>query len=463
MGSLSLPGATPKSSEESHTISLLEQCEAQIATLKDKYEEQCSLKKTLRQNLLVIRSWTAPVGRVPNEILENIFSNVVKIDPFTFGACLLVCRQWAIVATHTPTLWSTISLEIPPNSTIIYRLTKYVHSAIRHSKNRLLDVSLTMPQHRPFLKELAQGLTGTSEDDSTLDILYGNEEWLSRSHDIVTLPIYQKIDESLCDLMLAIKGSSGTNLHRVRSLYLLIHTRVFFGWIEGGGFHHHPTPLLKNLEILAEKGHDDELLCNLFDKPIPSLRCLSSNRVGGLKAILDCTGRLEDLQLSFNQMNLSFFPDSVYLKYLTRLCLGFPANTMRTTATITLPLLEELILTNNDPLHLFDSPKLLILRLLRQVHAEGFENAPNFPLLQKFHVGPGFGDIEPIIAYFQKLTSLIEIGIMGSSMLILRRCMPRLKNDPAFNTIIIRGFLFLGLFRFSFQEIMEYEKHEVVL
>src|SRR5262245_39286097 len=77
---------------------------------------------SLRGN--VIQSINTPLRRVPPEVLGNIFTHCldsyVSLPCISFAPLLLCrinkrCRQ---VALSTPSLWSSIRLQLPPKSTM---------------------------------------------------------------------------------------------------------------------------------------------------------------------------------------------------------------------------------------------------------------------------------------------------------------------------------------------------------
>ncbi|KZV87544.1 hypothetical protein EXIGLDRAFT_800321 [Exidia glandulosa HHB12029] len=77
------------------------------------YDHIAQLEASLEERTRVSRGLLHPIRRLPNEILSMIFVADERSEsdqPFIVAA---VCRRWRAVALSTPSLWVTVSCELP--------------------------------------------------------------------------------------------------------------------------------------------------------------------------------------------------------------------------------------------------------------------------------------------------------------------------------------------------------------
>ncbi|KAI0919574.1 hypothetical protein AcV5_001604 [Taiwanofungus camphoratus] len=88
------------------------------------------------QYLLCLRSIqnsTAPINRLPNELLVDIFSNVKGSSRYMAWIKLThVCRSWRELALATPLLWTTVSVE---------KGLPFVHACLNRSGDVPVDIA----------------------------------------------------------------------------------------------------------------------------------------------------------------------------------------------------------------------------------------------------------------------------------------------------------------------------------
>ncbi|KAJ3564916.1 hypothetical protein NP233_g7982 [Leucocoprinus birnbaumii] len=100
-------------------------------------------RRRLSFSLEIYKGVLAPISRIPNEILQEIFRHTLPstfVRPSTRHSPLLltmICRKWRSIALSTPSLWSSISTtsdwplqhflpQEPPSPSYSHKLTRFI-------------------------------------------------------------------------------------------------------------------------------------------------------------------------------------------------------------------------------------------------------------------------------------------------------------------------------------------------
>src|ERR1700761_9225699 len=118
------PGHDPSSIISSLSDQLV-QCDSSAARLQDEVAKLAAHRARLQRDYDVYCSLSAPVRRLPSEILEEIFAypDITRVYPSYFANYLKdlaqaslrtlsqVCARWRAIVMGTPALWSTITVN----------------------------------------------------------------------------------------------------------------------------------------------------------------------------------------------------------------------------------------------------------------------------------------------------------------------------------------------------------------
>ncbi|KAK7438199.1 hypothetical protein VKT23_018129 [Stygiomarasmius scandens] len=125
------------------------------------------------------RSLLAPIRRLPPEILDQVFgflcikSSVNSSNAMDCPAIRLshVCSGWRELARNTPSLWSTLSFVLSPESTLpLERVKGMLDTHLELSRHHLLSLTLTIPKDTAVACYLLDKLLDHSSRWSTVSI-----------------------------------------------------------------------------------------------------------------------------------------------------------------------------------------------------------------------------------------------------------------------------------------------------
>jgi hypothetical protein len=225
----------------------LQNINKEIKILKNSLRTFCKRRDELESEIAHIRSSTAPVRRIPVEVLSIIFKEIVQIEYNDASSMslaiqnrnrlLMVCRDWRDIALNDSQLWNFLMVK-PPNTVSIAQHMKwirqecvYIDTCLSRSKEAPLDILLDLEEiksgYRYVMDQVSASLDEIIQDDDLEWLDEESEEGLSDGltawlDDIPwnECPVEGIYDESLVKLMMAITGKDGSNIKRWRSLHL---------------------------------------------------------------------------------------------------------------------------------------------------------------------------------------------------------------------------------------------------
>lgn len=125
-----------------------------------------SLLASARLKEAKIRAFLAPIRRLPEEILSEIFQTVHQDLEIGSWTLTQVCRVWRVVAFDTPSLWSNVKYSPKAQSRNKFgkeqcRTVRELASTFRQSKEALLDVELDLSfsSNGPYLRDRVEALS----------------------------------------------------------------------------------------------------------------------------------------------------------------------------------------------------------------------------------------------------------------------------------------------------------------
>lgn len=157
----------------------LKQIEALEAPAKDLLEHlklvQQHCRRERRQATQYLRdhqSIIAPIRRVPDDILVEIFLVFMNTGSYNFGPDPItltgVCGRWRTLAQATTCLWSQITVHLTPSNHLSMGHLIHHHAAL--SAHRPLTLNLTPKRYPPSNPAVNSSLSadGKGEDDQLL-------------------------------------------------------------------------------------------------------------------------------------------------------------------------------------------------------------------------------------------------------------------------------------------------------
>ncbi|KAF9462331.1 hypothetical protein BDZ94DRAFT_1166130, partial [Collybia nuda] len=101
-------------------VDQLDQLDAELTRLQNSIDMLYLKRSQLHNDIVRHRNLIAPLRRIPEELLQEIFFRCLPVDhnavmscfeaPLLFGR---VCSQWRRVSLSTPRLWSSIHIVLP--------------------------------------------------------------------------------------------------------------------------------------------------------------------------------------------------------------------------------------------------------------------------------------------------------------------------------------------------------------
>ena len=95
----------------------------EMSRLQQPMDHLANVRQKLQRSLDEHRSIAAPIRRIPQEILSEIFLHCLMDSSNSFNVTIapllltFVCSRWRTVAIFTPRLWSSISLDVVSGTT----------------------------------------------------------------------------------------------------------------------------------------------------------------------------------------------------------------------------------------------------------------------------------------------------------------------------------------------------------
>jgi hypothetical protein len=240
----------------------------EIKFLKRSLRVFCEQRDKVESEIALIRASTAPITRIPVEVLSSIFRAVLRIeynDLFSMKcaitnrkALLMVCRQWHDVVLDDPLLWNFLMVKLPKTVSIIQHIKwirqefVYIDTCLSRSKEAPLDILLNLEemQHGAYytMDRVRSELKQIVRDDESEEWLDNElEEWLE-DIDWDPCPAGGAYEESLVKLITAITGKDGCTTKQWRSLHITLPAEESI-LVEFWDSFNHPFPRLCSLSL----------------------------------------------------------------------------------------------------------------------------------------------------------------------------------------------------------------------
>ncbi|KAG8870614.1 hypothetical protein FRC20_011550, partial [Serendipita sp. 405] len=118
-----------------------------VKHLEAELETMLQLRNTLIEEfqklaVMVQQTQLSGIYILPNELLTEIFTDVIQADPANRPRLQLVSRKWNEIFLRTPILWSTFRLTVPVDIRDIENRSAYWERCIERSAECPLDISL---------------------------------------------------------------------------------------------------------------------------------------------------------------------------------------------------------------------------------------------------------------------------------------------------------------------------------
>jgi hypothetical protein len=439
--------------DEDRALALLTACNDTINGLYKKLDQQNRQKHLLEQRIRAVRGQRSLLGRIPDELMLDIFKKATLHNSLTLGPILRVCRRWYNLVINSPSLWATISLSLRnvPTTAGIRRRIQYAESAIRNSKEAPLDFDLSLPFAFSLVETMVDKLVGTDDpfydsDDSDDERLEDMYKWVEEAinNDQEGLPLYEDINEGVSHFMATLAGSTGENLLRLRRFKIDYELNDFDHPRWATAFHY-PTPNLEAIEV-DTNGSEDLTLIPFFKHPAPKLSVVSVDTYYPIDQLLCQNQPLQYLDLEFGgEINFSSFPSRHLLGNLKHLCIKlYPFDPDTRTEDILLPSLQTLtIWGRTHGSHCIKAPRLETLRLFRHFD---FEFDPSFsspfPSVKKVHYRWSMGEsnIESFTTYIAQLPLLKEVVVLDNDQAKVVSVLSRMRGNSAYSEVSLKGY-----------------------
>ncbi|KAL0067287.1 hypothetical protein AAF712_005685 [Marasmius tenuissimus] len=151
-----------------------------------------------------LRSWVAPVRRIPAEVLELVFYHVCREDnPAGYalfigdqgsGVCMgpalglgTVCHRWHEVAHSSPRLWNSISINI--SSLVVPRHRAILEFYLARSTHLPLERLAILEDHEELPEDVAELVSWETEP-------FGTEEVLSTPEISLWFTLIERMDQA---------------------------------------------------------------------------------------------------------------------------------------------------------------------------------------------------------------------------------------------------------------------------
>jgi hypothetical protein len=233
----------------------------------------------------------------------------------------------------------------------------------------------------------------------------------------------KRLNSLLYGEMMVISGLVVGQVSRLRSVSIRFNSQTFFHWSSDGGFNlfYSPTPNLEELVLVDEARTTGSKSVKIFVNPIPSLRRVSWKTRTPISTILSIPTRLTHLRIPPGT-DFRSFPQPQYTEGITHLFLENPA---WNGSPIRLPRLRDLSLSGEVHGCIFESPRLITLRLLDHKSTNtGIAVQPcPYTSIQRLHISshPLLWRLERLQRHLRLLPELTELGILFSQQAVTRQ------------------------------------------
>jgi hypothetical protein len=292
---------------EVELLSLIQKCSLKMAELKDRLQEQESLKAVFEAQLLAIRCKDISMSRIPNDILHSIFLDLVRGESIAIAPILLVCRRWHDIAVNSPLLWCNLCITFPVDIHQIDRIDNYIKMAFIYSQITPMHISITIPSDNELWEDMArkinmiptyhtkewiESMKDCSSDDNYLLIL---ADYLRKAHRYPLTPqaaAFDFIDQGIDNQMQLLSNHIAEAGFQVSSIKLKFRINTFDLWKRQDFFSGFAgtTPNLEELIVDTDDlgGGDDFSPAG----PIPSLTRVSWHSASRVERLLVPNGKL---------------------------------------------------------------------------------------------------------------------------------------------------------------------------
>lgn len=359
---------------------------------------------------------TAPVDRLPEELLIDIFKVLVEPDPPAIGSIFLVSRYWHHIIQATPSMWSRIAIR-PRSPDEVTKSIQYLHIAVKNSVNLPLDITVDLhylKHHYDTTDSLHSGSNYDISDNSS-SAPYETQEGVHEERLIV-------------QLLQAVVGDGGVNVLRWRRFMFTVQPDIS-GLSPGDGVvgeflvrFNYPAPHLESLSLHL---YAADMYFSRIRGPLQDLRSLKH-------LVMDAGGHLGYIKFTPERVETLCFrlwgPTRVLSSFinLRNLAIVNWANSGVSYAAnqeLTFPLLECLTLQLAHPSgvgdctvvlpHKIQAPLLTTLRLLDDEAMDSIGNANAYHHVRTLDLlGPSSNKVQAFIgSHLYKYTALTTLTV----------------------------------------------------
>lgn len=343
---------------------------AKLSLMRSKTrKERKELEKEARKH----RSASAPIRRVPAEILITIFEEAVKTRPTRIRSLLLVCRHFNTIIMNCPILWTNLPLVFNKNNLSAYKsLYKYSKACCERSQGLLLQLTLNFkrfPDRLSFIENRLGRVYPEGEE---------NEDLVHEFRSSIQCAQYERLFKKCLQIVRFLTS----HMQRWGSLTVILGSRHRRGFLPVlMPILHGEAPNLHTL--VTERCRSGEKSFILYESPLTKLVTANARYTDGLKfpellQILEIRVRqvsdLDHLSLLNNLQRLT-----VDLFHLDDDEVTLQENPSIRLPKITLPHLNSLSLLGPVPVALIDALEVPLVRQLRLVwrNSQDFTRLPN--------------------------------------------------------------------------------------
>lgn len=235
--------------------------------------------------------------------------------PIAIRSVLLVCRRWNQLTCSTPTLWTNIESFLEPYIYHIQTHISYLNSAIDHSGNLPLDITVSLPITEKLWKEVATNIDPKVLGPTSIEVGKDGQiavcaDWFKKAANTCMTPFVPlALAAELANIyLLTLFGPQNTPISRIKTLTLFICEEVHSGWIQPSlDLFRCPAPILEQLSVIER---DDDYFPSfneeLFRCAAPKLSRLCWRSLTSPESIL-VDGKLNHLRFWFAYEAYSLF------------------------------------------------------------------------------------------------------------------------------------------------------------